>query len=275
VEQRRNRATPQSNCTPSVEGVAKEIADCARLISSLRCAPGRTASISVALQIKGLDQELSLARSGWSESAVMLPQWLRTSMDSVGETTIVATLSGSRMRHVASDPAAHVCVLRIGETERVARMTCYHPSGSRHTSELLSHLAVHSNLARRGLAESAVIHAHTQALVDYHAHHGSRWIVAEGRLRTRRYELDRALGRSPIGVVPFLPPGSIALAEQTLAVSRDCNVVVWESHGVIIGDRTLDACCDLVEYLECASVSAFRDAFARRTVDGQVQTDNQ
>ena len=118
------------------------------------------------------------------------------------------------------------------------------------TSELPSHLSVHARLIAEKSPYRATVHTHPIELVAMS--HCRKYLEKDvlTRLLWSMIPETKAFCPLGLGVVPYLLPGSTALAEATLRELEDYDVVLWEKHGVFAkGLDAMDA-FDQIDVLE-------------------------
>jgi len=176
----------------------------------------------------------ALVRHGWAEASAG-----NLSIRCGG--TLVVKRAGARMRDLAANPSAGLCLVSARPPHRVT------PASARPTSELPTHLACHALLPARRPTHRAVLHTHPTHLCALSlVVRPPRSLLA--RLDAGHAELAQVRGR--VTVIATLPPGSAALARATARAVRDHEAVVWPRHGVVATGRDLGACLDLIEVLD-------------------------
>ena len=160
--------------------------------------------------------------------------------------------TGRRMRDLAREPMANGAVIRI--TDDCAHYEIVADRIVAPTSELPSHLAVHDALLAQGSPYRASLHTHPIELVALT--HSRRWLEKDAatRMLWSMIPETRAFCPKGLGVVPYLLPGSRALAEATLrTLAQDYDVVMWEKHGVFAVDTDIISAFDQVDVLNKAA----------------------
>jgi rhamnulose-1-phosphate aldolase len=156
--------------------------------------------------------------------------------------------AGARMRDVAQDARAHLCLVRLGDKGPTYSVE---PSGAVPTSELAAHVAVHKILVRHRRSDRAVLHTHPTALVALSLLvPGPRELVA---LLARMHSEGPLLIHGRVSAIPFYPPGSDELARATARALRDASAVIWPSHGMIASGPTLADALDIIEVADKAA----------------------
>lgn len=173
---------------------------------------------------------------------------------------VLATVSGGKIWDLGRNPERNLCLLLVSAARYSFRIVFGHGQfGTVPTTEFVNHLVAHASNRAAGLTNSAVVHLHPQELIDL-----SRHRAVQGKkdfnymLYGQRPEL---LANVPdgIGYVPYLPPGSTGLVEQTREEIFQHRVVMWQRHGILVREHSLERCSDLVEYVNASAAAALRD----------------
>lgn len=160
--------------------------------------------------------------------------------------------TGRRMRDLARDPMANGSVIRI--TADCAHYEIVADEPVMPTSELPSHLAVHDYLLAKGSPYRASLHTHPIELVALT--HSRKWMVKDAatRMLWSMIPETRAFCPRGLGMVPYMLPSSVELAEATIkTIDEDYDVVMWEKHGVFAVDTDIMAAFDQVDVLNKAA----------------------
>lgn len=157
-----------------------------------------------------------------------------------------------RMRDLARDPMGNGSIIRI--CDDCTHYEIIDEQVVMPTSELPSHLAVHDYLLAKGSPYRASLHTHPIELVALT--HSKKWRekdVATKMLWSMIPETKAFCPRG-LGMVPYMLPGSVALAEATIkAIDEDYDVVMWEKHGVFAVDTDIMSAFDQVDVLNKAA----------------------
>lgn len=157
-----------------------------------------------------------------------------------------------RMRDLARDPMGNGSIIRI--CDDCTHYEIIDEQVVMPTSELPSHLAVHDYLLAKGSPYRASLHTHPIELVALT--HSKKWMekdVATKMLWSMIPETKAFCPRG-LGMVPYMLPGSVALAEATIkAIDEDYDVVMWEKHGVFAVDTDIMSAFDQVDVLNKAA----------------------
>ena len=148
--------------------------------------------------------------------------------------------TGKRMRDLARRPMENGSIIRIlpdGASYVIVGDRPVQP-----TSELPSHLMIHNYLIHSGSRYKACLHTHPVAMVAMS--HNRQMLEKDvmGRLLWSMIPETLAFAPLGLGIVPYRLPGSVKLAEATLELIRDYDVVLWEKHGTFaVGTDIMDA----------------------------------
>jgi L-fuculose-phosphate aldolase len=95
-----------------------------------------------------------------------------------------------------------------------------------------------------------------QAVVHTHPPTATAFGIAKMAILPLQIEMFM-LFPNGVPVVPFIAPGSKALAEAVQKKLAGCNAVVLENHGIVTVGETVEAACDLNEMVEEAAKIQF------------------
>ncbi|NCA86575.1 MAG: rhamnulose-1-phosphate aldolase [Clostridia bacterium] len=165
---------------------------------------------------------------------------------------LLVTATGSRMRDVATDIAANICLLHIIDGGKAYRQLLK-PEVIKTiapTSELPVHLAIHEKLCTENRPEKVIIHTHPNRLIAMtHIREFCSQSVINNILWSMQPETCIFIHEG-LGFVPYLQTGSDALAQATLTALEKHRVVLWEKHGCLaIGENAPEA-FDLIDIAE-------------------------
>jgi rhamnulose-1-phosphate aldolase len=148
--------------------------------------------------------------------------------------------NGKRMRDLARRPMDNGSVIRILDDGASYVIVADQPV--RPTSELPSHLALHDYLIGSGSNYKACLHTHPIEMVAMSHNPNLLGKDVMGHLLWSMIPETLAFAPLGLGIVPYQLPGSVKLAEATLALIRDYDVVMWEKHGVCaVGPDIMEA----------------------------------
>jgi len=156
--------------------------------------------------------------------------------------------TGKRMRDLARDPMGNGSIIRI--LDDCAHYEIVADKPVLPTSELPSHLAVHNYLLEKGSPYKASLHTHPIELVALT--HSAKWLEKDAATRMLWSMIPETKAFCPrgLGMVPYMLPGSVELADATIRTIDDgYDVVMWEKHGVFAVDTTVMDAFDQVDVL--------------------------
>lgn len=161
-----------------------------------------------------------------------------------------------RMRDLARDPMAGGSIIRI--TDDCAHYEIVADKPVMPTSELPSHLAVHDYLIAKGKMSTrtlgASLHTHPIELVAMSHHRPFLEKDVLTRLLWSMIPETKAFCPRGLGIVPYMLPSSVELAEATIrTLDEGYDVVMWEKHGVFAVDTDIMAAFDQVDVLNKAA----------------------
>ena len=157
-----------------------------------------------------------------------------------------------RMRDLAREPMANGSVIRI--TDDCAHYEIIADQAVRPTSELPSHLSVHDYLIAKGSSYKASLHTHPIELVAMTHHRPFLEKDVLTRLLWSMIPETKAFCPLGLGIVPYLLPSSVTLAEETIdTIEEGYDVVMWEKHGVFAVDEDIMSAFDQVDVLNKAA----------------------
>ena len=157
-----------------------------------------------------------------------------------------------RMRDLARNPMANGSVIRI--TDDCAHYEIIADQEVRPTSELPSHLCVHDYLIGKGSSYKASLHTHPIELVAMTHHRPFLEKDVLTRLLWSMIPETKAFCPRGLGIVPYMLPSSVALAEATIdTIDEGYDVVMWEKHGVFAVDTDIMSAFDQVDVLNKAA----------------------
>lgn len=157
-----------------------------------------------------------------------------------------------RMRDLARFPMENGSIIRICDDCESYEIVADNPV--KPTSELASHLAMHSLMIERGNGYKASLHTHPIELVAM-THH--RPFLAKDVLTKILWSMipeTRAFCPKGLGIIPYEMPSSAALADATVAQLDEYDVVMWEKHGVCAVGPEIGEAFDQVDVLNKAAL---------------------
>ncbi len=152
-----------------------------------------------------------------------------------------------RMRDLARWPMENGAVIRIGDDCNSYEIIADNPV--RPTSELPSHLSMHNYMIGSGSNYKAALHTHP---IDLIAMTHNREFLEKDKLTYLLWSMipeTRAFCPKGLGIIPYLMPSSIELAEATVKELENYDVVMWEKHGVCSISENIMEAFDMVDTL--------------------------
>lgn len=161
--------------------------------------------------------------------------------------------TGKRMRDLAREPMKNGAIIRI--TDDCAHYEIIADEAVMPTSELPSHLSVHNYLIAKGSPYKASLHTHPIELVALT--HSQKWMEKDVATKVLWSMIPETKAFCPrgLGMVPYMLPGSVELADATIkTIDDDYDVVMWEKHGVFAVDVDIMSAFDQVDVLNKAAL---------------------
>jgi rhamnulose-1-phosphate aldolase len=180
-------------------------------------------------------------------------------MSELAEAFFYVTGTGKRMRDVAKNPLQHGAIVRVsadGNTYDVVAEQDIKP-----TSELPSHFSIHASFKRNASKNRVALHTHPTDLIALSHVAGLKNPEMLNRLLWSMHPETFIVVPKGIGFVPYEVPGTLALADASLALLAKHDVIVWEKHGVLAVGENLSDTFDLIDTLsKSAQIYAFAKA---------------
>ncbi len=152
-----------------------------------------------------------------------------------------------RMRDLARWPMDNGAVIRILDDCSSYEIIADNPV--KPTSELSSHLAMHNFNVKRGNGYKAALHTHPIDLIAMT--HNPEWMEKD-KLTYLLWSMipeTRAFCPLGLGIIPYQMPSTVQLANETVKVLEDYDVVMWEKHGVCSVATDIMEAFDMVDVL--------------------------
>ncbi len=165
-----------------------------------------------------------------------------------------------RMRDLARNAMDNGSIIRI--TDDCAHYEIVADKNVKPTSELPSHLSVHNYLLKKGSSYKASVHTHPIQLVSMS--HNPEFLKKDVLTNILWSMIPETKAFCPrgLGIVPYMLPSSVELADETIkAIDDNYDVVMWEKHGVFaVADDVMEA-FDMIDTLNKSAI-IYRDAKA-------------
>ncbi len=173
----------------------------------------------------------------------------------LGGQTILITRTGSRMRDIALDPGAGLCLLNISPDGGAysAAPVIGTEEDLNPTTELAAHLAVHEYLVQSRSVNRVVLHTHPDETIALTHLIGCRRGKTLNRILLSM--IPETVIAVPAGVacVPVKMPGSEEIADGTVKALRKTPVVLWEKHGALAVAPDIIEAFDLIDTVNKAA----------------------
>lgn len=158
-----------------------------------------------------------------------------------------------RMRDLARRPMDNGSIIRICDDCEHYEIVADKPV--KPTSELPSHLSVHNYLIGKGSNYKASVHTHPIELVAMS--HNPEFLKKDVLTNILWSMIPETKAFCPrgLGIVPYMLPSSVELADATIkAIDDNYDVVMWEKHGVFaVGDDVMEA-FDMIDTLTKSAI---------------------
>lgn len=164
----------------------------------------------------------------------------------------LVTGTGKYFKNIKKAPEKNVGVVRIAESGKALELLWGYEDGAWPTSELPAHLMNHISRLRVDPLHRVVMHCHpvnTIAMTFVHEQDDREFTLSLWGTCT---ECVLVFGDG-VGVVPWMPAGTNAIAEATAEKLKDCRIVIWGQHGIFGTGRDLDEAFGLIETVEKAA----------------------
>jgi rhamnulose-1-phosphate aldolase len=157
------------------------------------------------------------------------------------------TGTGMRMRYIARKPCENGSIIRI--TSDGAAYEIISEPAVKPTSELPSHLLMHSYLRKACRNSRVVLHTHPTDIIGLT--HCKPFLDSTHFTRTLWSMIpeSRIIVPKGVGIVPYQIPGSIELAHATIEMLEKHDIVCWEKHGMLATGEDIIECFDAIDTL--------------------------
>jgi len=207
-----------------------------------------------------------LAGMGWSEAnagniSVLLPRGTKFDpgenpnsyhflepVKVLAGRTLLVTATGSRFRRMRRDVATQIVPVTITEFGTGALWPSRYPGP---TSEIGTHIQVHSLSPDLGWNTSAIVHTHSTKMLTLSSSDLPGEMLQDAV--ERAHPEISILMRKGLAFLDFAPPGTWELGTRTRNEFRNANAVVWRKHGILGFAEDIEMACDYVEMTEKAA----------------------
>jgi rhamnulose-1-phosphate aldolase len=241
VEQQRKSGVPSVGLTPRTKYRIETIAVVSRLLWERGWAPKNAGNISVDITGSADIRISDIDKYPYRPLESAYPE--------LAGTMLLVTGAGSRMRDVAHQPTKELCIIQIAGDGRGYFFLWGDVTNAAltPTSELPTHLSLHTLLKRQGGTNKAVLHTHPDELIalsmipEYDD---------EQKLNDLLFSVHAEsviVNPRGIGLVPYLLTGTVELAAATIASLERHPIVLWKNHGCVAVGRDVQEAFDLVD----------------------------
>ena len=157
------------------------------------------------------------------------------------------------MRDLARDPMANGSIIRVLDDCAHYEIVPDYPVTP--TSELPAHLSVHNYLLEKGSPYRASLHTHPIELIAMT--HCRKFMEKDvvSKLLWSMIPETKAFCPRGLGMIPYLMPSGVELAEATIkTLDDDYDVVMWEKHGILAVDVDIMSAFDQIDVLNKAAL---------------------
>lgn len=170
----------------------------------------------------------------------------------------LVTATNKRMRDLARQPMRNSVIIQVtGDGAGYNVISHYGKTELRPTSELASHLGIHSMIARRRYSQRIVIHTHATELIALTQLPEFCNEASINSLLWGMHPETKVFVPEGAGFVPYLTPGTTTIGEQTAMALEKHNIVLWEKHGVFAIGANPSETFDLIDILTKAATVFF------------------
>lgn len=159
--------------------------------------------------------------------------------------------TNKRMRDLARWPMDHGSIIRICDDCEHYEIVADNPV--KPTSEIPSHLSIHNMFIEKRSNYKAVVHTHPIDLVALT--HNPKFLEKDEltKLLWSMIPETRAFCPRGLGIVRYEISGSTNLADATLELLNEYDVVMWEKHGVVSVSHDVMEAFDMIDTLSKSS----------------------
>lgn len=175
----------------------------------------------------------------------------------------LVTESGKHFRNVKNAPESNIGIIKINHDGTKADIMWGFGVNGRPTSELPTHLKIHS--VRKSIDEKqrVVIHSHATNLVAMsfvHELNDKAFTLSLWQMATESI----VVFPEGVGVLPWMVCGNANIASQTAEKMKKYRAVIWALHGIFACGVDLDDAFGLIETMEKAAKTYMLTLTAKR-----------
>lgn len=186
---------------------------------------------------------------------------LETPLPELADSSFFVTGKGCRMQDIVKSAINNGVFIIFNETGTAYQIIDQSDRKLQPTSELTTHLAIHRLIAKRGTNETAVLHTHATELITL-THNPD--ITTTEKLNKIIWGMHpEAIMFIPkgLGMVEFLLPGTLEIANATLKAFEEHDIVLWDRHGVFAIGNNITEAYDSIDIV-CKSAGIYLNCLA-------------
>ena len=192
--------------------------------------------------------------------------FLNEGCENLANDFFIVTASGCFLKNISKDFFGNAGIIQIDDRGKNYKIIKGFNDNSSPTSELASHLAIHS--LRKKISngnDKVVVHAHPSNLISL-----TNLLSLDSEKLTRLlWEIQNEsiiVFPDGVGYLPWMLPGSSDIAPATAALFEKHRLVVWQFHGVLAAGKDTDTAFGLIDtaekeasiYLKCLSAGGIK-----------------
>lgn len=216
----------------------KDISEIASHLARMGWSEANAGNISVLMQ-RGTAFDL-----GENPNSYHFPEPVRA----LAGRTILITATGSRFRRMKRDIHTQIVPVIITEFGTAALWPAEFPAP---TSEIGTHIQVHSLTPDLGWETSAIVHTHSTKMLALSSSDIPGEMLQDAV--ERAHPEISILMKKGLAFLDFAPPGTWELGKNTRDEFKRANAVIWRKHGILGFAEDIEMACDYVEMTEKAA----------------------
>jgi rhamnulose-1-phosphate aldolase len=179
---------------------------------------------------------------------------LRTKFKELAGRYFLVKATGSRFRDIARYPEEGLLIVKIAEDlegyQIIGKVDIHEKEP---TSGFISHLMIHRLIRQKNMPQRVILHTHpTHVIALTHV----KGFDNEDKLNKLFWAMHPEVKISlpnGVGFAPYRVPGSIDLAEASVAAFQEHRVIVWEMHGCTAIGRDVSEAFDHIDTVNKAA----------------------
>lgn len=143
------------------------------------------------------------------------------------------TATNKRMRDLARQPMRNAILIRVTDDGTGYNVISHNGKTElRPTSELATHLGIHSMIARRKSAHRVVMHTHPAEIIALTHIKEMCDATRLNRVLLGMHPETKIFIPSGVGFVPYMTPGTEDIGYATVNELANHDMAIWEKHGI-------------------------------------------